>query len=66
MRSKILEAVNEVENQNFQSFNEILDVYGVEEVICYFLTYNGCSYGCQLEIKAIYELFYIMIQKTNL
>lgn len=63
MEKRILEAVNEMENQNFKSFDEILDIYTFKEIISYFLTYEGYSYGCQSEIKDIYELFYIMIPK---
>ncbi|MDO5564944.1 MAG: hypothetical protein Q4F88_06930 [Eubacteriales bacterium] len=61
MDNQILEAINEMEEQNFKSINEALDIYDYEEIINFYLEYHG--YGHSTEMFNLFRTFYILVEK---
>ena len=64
MKKEILEAVNEIHNENFKTFEEIFDIYSYDEAIDAYLQYEGFIHYSG-KIKRLYETFYNMITKTD-
>ena len=64
MENQILEAINEIYNENFKTFEEIFDIYSYDEAIDAYLQYEGII-NYTGKIKRLYETFYNMIAKTD-
>lgn len=63
MEKRIVNATNEMEGTNFTSLDECFDIYTPDELIDFWLNYEGIQ-GYTNTIKEVFETFYIMIPKT--